>query len=70
MYLALPYITNILEKTKDHDRDGTSHIARWYVVRSHKRATLSYCHVDCAKMKHVTTLHKPMYVNKIMYMNV
>ena len=29
MYLALPYITNILEKVKDHDKDGTSHIARW-----------------------------------------
>ena len=31
MYLALPYITNILEKTKDHNEDGTTHVARWLV---------------------------------------
>ena len=29
MYLALPYITNILEKTSNHDQDGTTHVARW-----------------------------------------
>ena len=32
MYLALPYITNILEKTPDHTQDGTTHVARWQVV--------------------------------------